>query len=180
MRWQWHQLDHMQIIWTSLQTDNHATQVFTGRMHFLPPNQQCQSTEGTMWLGSLNARKHSYILARNWHWRCNDSCKQCTYPMTKPRGCSPADTSNKCWNRSECRWPRRFVQESSTFPPIHKARKKWQFSFDDISNRLNRTEWFLRRLTTDELFTRSRQPPSLIHCVHEKTVRLSMFKNLQS
>ena len=26
MGWQWHQLDHMQIICTSLQTDNHATQ----------------------------------------------------------------------------------------------------------------------------------------------------------
>jgi len=25
MWWQWHQLDHMQIICTSLQTDNHAT-----------------------------------------------------------------------------------------------------------------------------------------------------------
>jgi len=25
MGWQWHQLDHMQIICTSLQTDNHAT-----------------------------------------------------------------------------------------------------------------------------------------------------------
>jgi len=25
MGWQWHQLDHMQIIGTSLQTDNHAT-----------------------------------------------------------------------------------------------------------------------------------------------------------
>jgi len=47
--WQWHQLDHMQVC-TSLQTDKHAnptTQFFTGRMHFLPPNQQCQSTEGT-------------------------------------------------------------------------------------------------------------------------------------
>jgi len=36
---------------TSLQTDNHAstlatTQFFTGRMPFLPPNQQRQSTEG--------------------------------------------------------------------------------------------------------------------------------------
>jgi len=34
---------------TSLQTDNHAstptTQFFTGRMPFLPPNQQRQSTE---------------------------------------------------------------------------------------------------------------------------------------
>jgi len=46
--WQWHQLGHMQVC-TSLQTDNHAStppQFFTGRMPFLPPNQQCQSTEG--------------------------------------------------------------------------------------------------------------------------------------
>ena len=47
--WQWHQLDHMQVC-TSLQTDNHAStpplSFFTGRMPFLPPNQQCQSTEG--------------------------------------------------------------------------------------------------------------------------------------
>ena len=36
---------------TSLQTDNHANtpplSFFTGRMPFLPPNQQHQSTEGT-------------------------------------------------------------------------------------------------------------------------------------
>jgi len=46
--WQWHQLDHMQIICTSLQTDNHAS---TSSLSFYkpdalpPPNQQCQSTE---------------------------------------------------------------------------------------------------------------------------------------
>jgi len=52
--WHWHQLGHMQVC-TSLQTDNHASTpplsfyhlVFTGRMPFLPPNQQHQSTEGT-------------------------------------------------------------------------------------------------------------------------------------
>jgi len=27
MGWQWHQLDHMQIICTSLQTDNHASEL---------------------------------------------------------------------------------------------------------------------------------------------------------
>jgi len=47
--WQWHQLGHMQVC-TSLQTENHAStsplSFFTGRMPFLPPNQQCQSTEG--------------------------------------------------------------------------------------------------------------------------------------
>jgi len=47
--WQWHQLGHMQVC-TSLQTDNHASTPplcsFTGRMPFLPPYQQHQSTKG--------------------------------------------------------------------------------------------------------------------------------------
>ena len=47
--WQWHQPGHMQVC-TSLQTDNHAStpplSFFTGRMPFLPLNQQRQSTEG--------------------------------------------------------------------------------------------------------------------------------------
>jgi len=42
--WQWHQLGHMQVC-TSLLTDNHASSFFTGRMPFLSPNQQRQSTE---------------------------------------------------------------------------------------------------------------------------------------
>ena len=45
--WQWHQQGHMQVC-TSLQTDNHASTpllCFTGRVLFLPPNQQCYSTE---------------------------------------------------------------------------------------------------------------------------------------
>jgi len=45
--WQWPQLGHMQVC-TSLQTDNHAStrppSFFTGRMPFLPPSQQRQST----------------------------------------------------------------------------------------------------------------------------------------
>jgi len=49
--WQWHQLSHMQVC-ISLQTDNHAStsllKFFTGRMPFLPPNQQRQSTEGNL------------------------------------------------------------------------------------------------------------------------------------
>jgi len=47
--WQWYQPGRMQVC-TSLQTDNHAStpllSFFTGRMPFLPPNQQRQSTEG--------------------------------------------------------------------------------------------------------------------------------------
>jgi len=43
--WQWHQLGHMQV-----QTANRASSpplsFFTGRMPFLSPNQQRQSTEG--------------------------------------------------------------------------------------------------------------------------------------
>jgi len=48
--WQWHQLDHMQIICTLLQTDNHVS---TSSLNFLQAgcsfwcrNLQCQSTEG--------------------------------------------------------------------------------------------------------------------------------------
>jgi len=50
MGWQWHQLDHMQIISTSLKTVNHTSphhSVFTGHVPFLPPSQQRQSNEGT-------------------------------------------------------------------------------------------------------------------------------------
>ena len=50
--WQWHQpMDHMQVC-TSLQTDSHTSTAplsfFTGRMPVLPPNQQRQSTEGSI------------------------------------------------------------------------------------------------------------------------------------
>jgi len=47
--WQWHVLDHMQIICTSLQTDSMPVphhSVFTVRMPFLPPNEQHRSTDG--------------------------------------------------------------------------------------------------------------------------------------
>jgi len=48
--WHWHQLGHMQVC-ISLQ-NNHAIilplSFFTGRMPFLLPNQQRQSTEGTL------------------------------------------------------------------------------------------------------------------------------------
>jgi len=43
---------------TSLQTDNHAStpplSFFTGRMPFLPPNQQRQSTEGLMYVKKIH------------------------------------------------------------------------------------------------------------------------------
>jgi len=46
---------------TSLQTDNHAStpllSFFTGRMPFLPPNQQRQSTEGTYNINKLKKHK---------------------------------------------------------------------------------------------------------------------------
>jgi len=55
--WQWHQLGHMQVCaW--LQTDNHAStrplSFFTGRMLFLPPSQQHQSTEYSSTEGSTH------------------------------------------------------------------------------------------------------------------------------
>jgi len=59
--WQWHQLGHMQVC-ILLQTDNHASAIqltfSTGRMPFLPPNQQRQSTEGKNTVKALKY-KHS-------------------------------------------------------------------------------------------------------------------------
>jgi len=47
---QWQRLDNMQTVCTSIQTDNHTSNPplsFTGRVPFLPPIQQHQSTEGS-------------------------------------------------------------------------------------------------------------------------------------
>jgi len=57
--WQWHQLGDRQVC-TSLQTDNRTStsllKFFTGRMPFLPPNQQCQSTEGMILTVSVDSK----------------------------------------------------------------------------------------------------------------------------
>jgi len=58
--WQWHQLGHMQVC-TSLQTDNHAC---TGRMFFLLPNQQRQSTNMTAFGTGLTA--DSFVQFASW------------------------------------------------------------------------------------------------------------------
>jgi len=63
MEWQWHQQDHMQVICTSLQTDNHPStsslSFLMGRMLFLPPNQQRQSTGGKVcFLTELKTKLH--------------------------------------------------------------------------------------------------------------------------
>ena len=56
----WHQLDDMQIICISLQTDNHtnasSVDFFAGGMLFLTPSQQCWNTEGRM----LHAYIHTH------------------------------------------------------------------------------------------------------------------------
>jgi len=67
--WHWHQLGHMQVC-TLLQTDNnastpplqigfHTTLFFTGRMLFLPPNQQRQSTEGNFTLLEIHPKSRT-------------------------------------------------------------------------------------------------------------------------
>ena len=54
--WQWHQLGHTQVC-TLLQTDNHTSipplSSLTGRVPFLQPNQQRQTTEGKVNIPNL-------------------------------------------------------------------------------------------------------------------------------
>jgi len=54
MGWQWHQLDHMQTICTTLQTGDHASMSALNFFYtpdaLLTPNQQRQSTEGSLHL----------------------------------------------------------------------------------------------------------------------------------
>ena len=63
IEWQWNLLVHMQVS-ISLQTDNHTStpllSFFTGRMPFLPPNQQHQSTEGKQ---SAEGKNHPSLQA---------------------------------------------------------------------------------------------------------------------
>jgi len=65
MGWQWHQLDHMQITCTSLQTDNHAS---TSSLNFYRPDalpdaqltvSNCQCTKGTFIPSKIKITSHN-------------------------------------------------------------------------------------------------------------------------
>jgi len=62
MEWQWHQMDHVQIICARIQADNLASMsslIFIGWMLFLTPSQHRQSTEGNQYKLQL---KTKYLL----------------------------------------------------------------------------------------------------------------------
>jgi len=93
--WQLHQLGHMQVC-TSLQTDNHTNtpplSFFTGRMPFLPPNQQRQSTEGKLLVEI--------------YWKFTKSPRNCLamfdhlllmYPTARIGVSNPSHASLKCF-----------------------------------------------------------------------------------
>ena len=75
-------LDHMQVC-TSLQTDNHTStpplKFFTGRMPFLPPNQQRQSTEGTPFVYHFSLifgyLTYCYGLVKDWKEVVREDCQ---------------------------------------------------------------------------------------------------------
>jgi len=60
MGWQWHQLDHMQIICTSLQTDNHAS---TSPLNFTQA--RCPSCHLTNSIKALKAIDDYIMCPRN-------------------------------------------------------------------------------------------------------------------
>ena len=55
-----------------------STPFFTGRMPFLPPNQQCQSTEGTVLCNSVVKKLYRWFTNLNWildwwvYWQANN------------------------------------------------------------------------------------------------------------
>jgi len=66
---------------TLLQTDNHASnsplKFFTGRMPFLPPNQQRQSTEGalTVTVSEVSDVSEQFLNATSAHYRLLSAIK---------------------------------------------------------------------------------------------------------
>ena len=93
--WQWHQLGHMQVC-TSLHTDNHAStpllSFFTGRMPFLPPNQQRQSTEGI--LNRYWYQYASWVDMTQCDWKIRCVWRRCIWWHQRRSGCSGG----------RCRW----------------------------------------------------------------------------
>jgi len=68
MGWQWHQLDHMQIICTSLQTDNHAS---TSPLKFLQAG--CPSCRPTISVKTMKACPVKLSGFASWFLDCRDS-----------------------------------------------------------------------------------------------------------
>ena len=65
MGWQWHQLDHMQIICTLFQTDNHAS---TSSLNFLQAG--CSSWRATKSVEAPKAKYaciFNYVMHQNWN-----------------------------------------------------------------------------------------------------------------
>ena len=96
--WRWHQLGHMQVC-TSLRTDNHAStpplSFFTGRMPFLPPNQQRQSTKGV----SVVDDEHTaagYLCGSDGSWHRASRCSSAPPWRTGYSACT-ANTAGRSW-----------------------------------------------------------------------------------
>ena len=95
--WQWHQLGDMQVC-TLLQIDYHASTrplSFTGRVSFLPPNQQRQSTEGQL---SVLHRHRKCCVAHAPRCRSWFSAR----PRPPPR-CTPRATAMRAPAAADCR-----------------------------------------------------------------------------
>ena len=121
MRWQRHQLNHMQAICTSLQTDNHASTSslsFLRARCFLPTNQQRQSTEG---------RRRKLHTVENFH--------STSVSVLSQKGCI-------CINVRKSKSPVSFQYQSNTYSsnaPVFPI--KWIFS--QSTNMSNLLSWIV-------------------------------------
>jgi len=116
MGWQWHQPDHVQIIRTSLQTDNHA---------------------------SSSSLSSSYTPFTRYNWLSNRMYNRFDnrlYCVNKhPNGWQPV--WQPCWTNSHCSWTNSHCSFNRLSNPVSQPCWTNSCSFNRLSNRVVQLVW---------------------------------------
>ena len=106
MGWHWHQLDHMQVICTSLQTDNHDS---PSSLSFLQAGWRCstrQSCRPTSSVEALKALRMSFqmfinVCVKTCRWVCSQAQESTNCFLIAPAACSVKRNAS-VWCLSVC------------------------------------------------------------------------------
>jgi len=117
--WQWHRLDQMQIICTSIQTNMPVPHqsVFTGRIPFLPPNQQRKIIEGNKSLKAACSRTEPFRINGSGTVTYIHAYITCTIVEHKGTGCASYQpltqpTVARQWRKCKSLTPNSFILSS--------------------------------------------------------------------